>query len=715
MIPKVVAWSFIKEVISPLKASLTSLLLMTLITPAAVFATASDQASSADTFWDFDNLQRWYGEELEGAVDYCAQSSIRWDVPFINFDVNNDGRSDLLLTISCYQDLVPVDAKHNVEVKTAWKMFCSTERDSHEDCTERLFGTPVIDVTGNEGGGGSPYTHVAENPRDLNGDGYPEFWYALNRDDGRQGFDFNSEEDYRLLERFCGAGVEVDCTRQSVQTMLISNDDGTYEVKELPWGPQNTQAMLILPNALGSFDVWAMIYGPHRVARYVNGDFIDVTDEYASFDSWQSVTYGNPYAKAFIHDGKTYIARADIPPDIVATPTNISSTGFTLWLFEPGLGFSLSDFYTPGDRDLFEYELAQGVNAVTRVGAYFGDLPVFEPRWHFFDFEQLSPDEEPLLIVRSESAAQIGNAFQAVPNKDIVYRYGDFSNSDVQSENTLWFLNGIESFYVRDGKLIKRGRSVFEGDAFIGLNYQRFIDLDGDGDKDLIGATGGQTLPVIYKNEGGTMIKRFLGDIWPRFFFDESLWRVEDWLAYEYSVILFPFYQPDKLDLVYWTRGWGWSKPSFLPESFVFEHADFVIARALRPFADLPSFSMAKEQELAQYCIDVRGWVTDGLQETCLVGAPEPPDTDGDGFIDFRDPDDDGDGVIDSLDAFPLDDLEYVDTDSDGIGDFADLDDDDDGYSDLYEVALGSDPLNPSDLPISWGLSPAIIQALQGR
>ena len=65
-----------------------------------------------------------------------------------------------------------------------------------------------------------------------------------------------------------------DCTRKSIQTMLVSRQDGTYEIKVLPWGPQNTQAMLVLPNSIGTFDIWAMIYGPHKVARYVDGNFL---------------------------------------------------------------------------------------------------------------------------------------------------------------------------------------------------------------------------------------------------------------------------------------------------------------------------------------------------------------------------------------------------------------------------------------------------------
>ena len=117
--------------------------------------------------------------------------------------------------------------------------------------------------------------------------------------------------------------------------------------------------------------------------------------------------------------------------------------------------------------------------------------------------------------------------------------------------------------------------------------------------------------------------------------------------------------------------------------------------------------------------------------------APDPPDDDGDGTINFldlypndateatdtdgdkigdnEDPDDDNDGTPDVNDAFPLDPTETKDTDGDGVGDNADAfiddpqetidtdgdgtgnnadtDDDNDGLTDAQEVALKTDPL----------------------
>ena len=78
--------------------------------------------------------------------------------------------------------------------------------------------------------------------------------------------------------------------------------------------------------------------------------------------------------------------------------------------------------------------------------------------------------------------------------------------------------------------------------------------------------------------------------------------------------------------------------------------------------------------------------------------SPDPPDTDADGLINFKDVDDDNDGVFDDVDALPLDPTESIDTDGDGIGNNADTDDDNDGLSDAFEISVGLDPLDATDV-----------------
>ncbi|MDA9306152.1 gliding motility-associated C-terminal domain-containing protein [Flavobacteriaceae bacterium] len=75
-------------------------------------------------------------------------------------------------------------------------------------------------------------------------------------------------------------------------------------------------------------------------------------------------------------------------------------------------------------------------------------------------------------------------------------------------------------------------------------------------------------------------------------------------------------------------------------------------------------------------------------------------DIDGDGIADDLEDDIDNDGVLNKEDAFPLDPNESADNDSDGIGDNADLEDDNDGYPDTTEINEGSNPLDPSSIPV---------------
>ena len=82
------------------------------------------------------------------------------------------------------------------------------------------------------------------------------------------------------------------------------------------------------------------------------------------------------------------------------------------------------------------------------------------------------------------------------------------------------------------------------------------------------------------------------------------------------------------------------------------------------------------------------------------LNASEQFDFDNDGTGDNADLDDDNDGVDDIIDIFPNNPNETLDTDGDGIGNIADLDDDGDGYNDSIEIELGTDPLDPSSIPL---------------
>ena len=90
-------------------------------------------------------------------------------------------------------------------------------------------------------------------------------------------------------------------------------------------------------------------------------------------------------------------------------------------------------------------------------------------------------------------------------------------------------------------------------------------------------------------------------------------------------------------------------------------------------------------------------------EETEIGTDLTKPDTDDDGYTDYKeiveigsnplDSDTDDDGFLDSQDAFPSDSSEWTDTDEDGIGNNADLDDDNDGFLDTDDAF----PLDPDE------------------
>ena len=134
------------------------------------------------------------------------------------------------------------------------------------------------------------------------------------------------------------------------------------------------------------------------------------------------LTGGGPYAKAFQHEDSYYIARADLPEgERPSWASDVSNSGFMLWEYKPGQGFILSDVYTPNQNQTFYYKLQTGNNIETRFGAIIKDVPVFDPRWHFFDLEILDDSGEPVLIVQTESFTQLGDAFKSMHNPNLVY------------------------------------------------------------------------------------------------------------------------------------------------------------------------------------------------------------------------------------------------------------------------------------------------------
>lgn len=565
--------------------------------------------------FDLSTRQLWLGDVLEGATDYCKDRFIRWISVVTDFDVNLDAKSDILLPITCYLGPDPAPGeKHNRQVVAAWRMFCSSENDEFSDCTEELFGTQAIRATGElETGGGNPYIHVMETPRDINNDGYPDFWYALNRDDGRQGFNFNDPDDFALIEEFCGTfdpnNPIWDCTRTAIQTVLLSQDDGTYEVVEMPFGQTNTQATAMLPNLDGTVDFIAFNYGPYNVARLTeNNTFIDVTDEYASYRNIKSAALINPYVGTFIHEGKFFLVSSEVPSNVYDNPTaddfdaisrsKGSKQGMTLWTFEPGVGFTLSDFYLPDPEDAFTYKTGTAENPIVQEGFWIRGIPVYSPRWNFFEFSQLHPNEEPILIAVQESfGTTAGEFFRAPPNPDLIYEQGLFRDTD--AKNHIYALSAVEGFYIRDGKFVPREKSVVRGEVGYNMPGFKLIDLNKDGYMDMYTISGGTQRPAIYLNDkGGTLEKVALNGYIPEFEFNDPQYG---WV-YGGNFTIRDLGRGPYLDFIYWGAGDPFRQPWYA-EDYVIKAQEFGILKATVPIDELPILTPEEEQQLFTDCL----------------------------------------------------------------------------------------------------------------
>lgn len=462
-------------------------------------------------YWPESQRQLWTGSQLEAQAEYCGQRSVRWISP-IWLDVNRDGVQDFIMPISCYQgeDVAP-GLKHNRQVIAAWKIWCSTPSGQYEDCTRERFGSNTINATGSDSGGGNPYVHTMEEPYDINGDGYPDVWYALNRDDGRPGLQY--ELDANLLEQYCGARQpddwwEWDCTRKAKQSILLSRSDGTYRVVFLPWAPTNTQAMVMLPNVHGGFDALSFNYGRWRAARLLGDEFVDVTDEYKSYRNIDAVAGDQPYARSFRSEGASFLVKAGQPVEVIDPEIRRlnGSWGFTVWRWIPGAGFELSDTYAPAPVDTFKFKERAGDSFVEAYGAHVRGVAVLRPYWHFFAFGPLERGGGDVLIAFQESGTPAGDGFRK--QLDLSKIYSQSNERDTRFLRAE--LSVVDSFDFRGGKLIRRSKSVIEGDVLWNTARLELRDINGDGLLDAYGMTGHMQGGGLYLNDGqGTLRKLY--------------------------------------------------------------------------------------------------------------------------------------------------------------------------------------------------------------
>ncbi len=557
-------------------------------------------AASEAPIYSLTDRQNWTSDQLEARFSFCHESSYRWDTPFPFGDFNNDGYEDIFVPITCYQGEIPDNGGDNdVPIKSGWFLLCSDEFGGYSDCSKALFGEEFIDTSKDGGKGGAPYHHNTEEPKDLNGDGYLDFLLTLNRDDGvgREKFDPYSSEGFQKIVNQCFEGDTAaaeayqkdglgNCAYFSEQYVFLSNGDGTYSNVKIPWAPTWTHSLRSLPNELGGYDIISVGYDIAKVARIDGNTVTDITNTYKSFENYDDATQIVPYVGGYFEfDSVGYWITSGVKQQFISNIAEYAdfdiNTGFyntvagiTLWKWNPGQGFELSDYYIPSVSDYFNYTDESGNQA---TGLYQKDIPQFgKGRYHFFKQAVLDPSEGPILVVQSETSGFLENYRRTVPADFTVSP----SSSDAYEDNTLYPLTPVEGFVIADWKITNRDKSVVEGDVMFNSSGMHFRDFDSDGFDDLVTITGMQVKGGAYINDGDGILQRIdTTQVLPQLPQDSSA----------YAYVFWPLRNNNTLDVIYMALGATYRKSYWnIEEDGIFRAGDVGVIRSNYEASKLP-------------------------------------------------------------------------------------------------------------------------------
>ena len=149
-------------------------------------------------------------------------------------DLNGDGRKDLLFTLWC--GVVP-GIPYTAPVVNTLVAFTQNPDGSWTDSTASIFGNDIADI-GGIAGNNAVY--------DFNGDGYVDFAFAVNREDGRSSTDETNDNQkaHNAVAMSQGDGIyKISAIGQlawNADVRLSDNAFGTKDVTFIPWGPQET-------------------------------------------------------------------------------------------------------------------------------------------------------------------------------------------------------------------------------------------------------------------------------------------------------------------------------------------------------------------------------------------------------------------------------------------------------------------------------------------
>ena len=176
----------------------------------------------------------------------CANPTVAFVIPTT---LNRDNYDDFIIHYTCKQEVNSV--YDDTQQKNSLAALISTSETTYQVANEEVFGSKLIGL------GGATRKYVA---RDINTDGYEDYFFATNSEDGR-----SSADSKTLGAKLSG---------------LMSDGLGKYNVialGEKGWG----HSVVMLAYETGAIDIVHSTYTNNSQAfRFQDGEFADVTDDY---------------------------------------------------------------------------------------------------------------------------------------------------------------------------------------------------------------------------------------------------------------------------------------------------------------------------------------------------------------------------------------------------------------------------------------------------
>jgi len=183
-------------------------------------------------------------------------------------DLNNDGNTDILIHAYNTRVYQITDAP----TRNSLIVLLNNGDNSFRDGTKEIFGTETVDLLGGA-------TRKVDK-KDINCDGYIDFIYAQNREDGRDG---------------------KDNAWANTNAAVLSNGDGTYSVVEIePGNPTYNHLVEIISEGSCKYSV---IFDTGIDYSYDGGGFIPLHNDYIQDDLYRFRQLGTFLSYDFNSDG----------------------------------------------------------------------------------------------------------------------------------------------------------------------------------------------------------------------------------------------------------------------------------------------------------------------------------------------------------------------------------------------------------------------------